>query len=246
LSNKRINILTPAFEPANSSQGNLTKAAQAQQGIKNYFPGGILIRNLKCWVGHTLLACSLSALIQISANVTNAAADGIASPLQPFTLASHPFWTLDEVRVGAEDHALEDSRRERGSALNLEVLGGRLPGNYGNSILDFFLTPRPNIGALLGFGKTNEFYWGVTWDAKLFGPAFIEASFGGAVHDGPLDSPGLPSYGCRASFRESASLGYELNEHWRLLATVDHMSNGNLCQPNHGLTNAGLRLGYRF
>ncbi len=62
----------------------------------------------------------------------------------------------------------------------------------------------------------------------------------------PRTTPAKPSYGCQVNFRESASLGYDVNQHWRVLATVDHMSNGNLCEPNHGLTNAGIRLGYRF
>ena len=208
-----------------------------------------------------ILGCALAVLLQASFGVEAAAAADLNGPvaapyapaidsympvIAPFTQANHPFWTLDEVRVGALDHALEDSPAERGAALNLEVLGGRFPGGYGNSILDFFLTPRPHLGTTLGFGKTDEFYWGVTWDAKLFGPTFLELSFGGAAHDGPLDARGLPSYGCELNFRESVSLGYAITQNWRVLATLDHMSNGNLCQPNHGLTNAGIRLGYHF
>jgi lipid A 3-O-deacylase len=212
-------------------------------------------------VKHVFLACALAALLQASYGVAPAAAADLRSSaaapyeppfdpymplIAPFTQANHPFWTIDEVRVGVLDHALEDSPSERGVAMNLEVLGGRFAGNYGNSILDFFLTPRPHLGTTIGFGKTDEFYWGVTWDAKLFGPTFLEASFGGAAHDGPTNDPGVPSYGCQVNFRESASLGYAIDSHWRVLATIDHMSNGNLCQPNHGLTNAGIRLGYHF
>ncbi len=166
--------------------------------------------------------------------------------IQAFTPADRPFWTIDEVRVGAFDHGLEDDVKERGIGANIEVLGGRLPGNYSNSILEVFLTPRPNLGTTIGFGRTDEFYAGVTWDVKLFGPTFAEATFGGAVHDGPLDARGESSYGCRLNFHEGFSLGYAINERWRVISTIDHMSNGNLCQPNHGLTNAGLRLGYRF
>lgn len=169
-----------------------------------------------------------------------------AAAIEPFTITDQPFWAISEVRGGILDHALEDSPTERGIAANLEVLGGRFAGEYGNSILDFFLTPRPYLGTTLAFGKTDEFYWGVAWDAKIFGPIFLEGDFGGAVHDGPVDTPGVPAYGCRVNFRESTSLGYELTPQWRVMAEIDHMSNGNLCHPNHGLTNAGLRLGYRF
>jgi lipid A 3-O-deacylase len=220
---------------------------------------GVRTCNRSFGIGRACVGAALATLVQAGFGAPAAAADlapaGAAytpaaaryTPLiEPFTQANHPFWTIDEVRVGVLDHALEDSAGERGVAANLEVLGGRFPGGYGNSILDFFLTPRPHLGTTLGFGKTDEFYWGVTWDARLFGPIFLESSFGGAIHDGPVSEPGVPSYGCQVNFRESASLGYEVTEHWRVLATVDHMSNGNLCHPNHGLTNAGIRLGYHF
>ena len=169
-----------------------------------------------------------------------------SSIIQPFTPAGHPFWTVDEVRAGVFDHGLEDNMSDRGVAINLEVLGGRLPGHYENSIVEAFLTPRPHVGTTIAFGNVSEYYWGLTWDVKLFGPTFAEATFGGAAHDGALDARGESSYGCHVNFRESFSLGYAVTDHWRLIGTIDHMSNGNLCQPNHGLTNAGLRLGYRF
>ena len=85
---------------------------------------------------------------------------------------------------------------------NLEVLGGRFAGGYENSILNFFLTPRPHIGTTVAFGKTDEFYFGVTWDARLIGNTFFETSFGGAAHDGPLHELEIASYGCQVNFRE--------------------------------------------
>ncbi len=130
--------------------------------------------------------------------------------------------------------------------MNLEVLGGRFPGGYENSILDFFLTPRPHVGTTIGFGKTDEFYFGVTWDVRLTGNTFFEASFGGAAHDGPLHELNISSYGCQVNFRESASLGLALSPDWRLMGTLDHMSNAGLCGNNRGLTNAGVRLGIKF
>lgn len=169
-----------------------------------------------------------------------------ADPIQPFDAASHPFWAIDEIRIGAFKQAIDNAPHEGGPALNLEVLGGRFPGGYENSILDFFLTPRPHIGTTIAFGKTDEFYWGATWDAKLTDRVFFETSFGGAAHDGPLDHLGEASYGCSVNFRESASLGFSLTPEWRLMTTLDHMSQAGLCHPNRGLTNAGIRLGYKF
>lgn len=208
-----------------------------------------------------ILGCALAVSLQVSFGVAAAAAadlnTSVAAPyapaiepympvIAPFTQANYPFWTIDEVRVGGFDHAIDNAVHEAGGALNLEVLGGRFAGGYENAILNFLLTPRPDLGTTIGFGKTDEFYWGVTWDAKLFGPTFFEATFGGAAHDGPTNDPGRPSYGCVVNFREGASVGYAVSEHWRVLAMIDHMSNGNLCSPNRGLTNAGIRLGYHF
>jgi len=78
---------------------------------------------------------------------------------------------------------------------------------------------------------------------------FIEGTFGGAYHDGPLSwhAPDYrSSYGCRLNFHESGSLGFGLDENWRMMATVEHMSNGGLCEPNAGLTTYGVRLGCKF
>lgn len=171
-----------------------------------------------------------------------------AVAIEPYTITSEPFWTIDEVRGGVFKQAIDDAPHEGGPALNLEVLGGRFAGGYENSILNFFLTPRPHLGTTIAFGKTDEFYWGVTWDTKLIERTFFEASFGGAAHDGPVDTPHEASYGCVVNFRESASLGFSLTPQWRLMATLDHMSNAGLCNPNpnRGLTNAGMRLGYRW
>lgn len=185
---------------------------------------------------------ALSVVILAQAGGTPA----LAQVIVPYTVTDHPFWMIDEVRGGIFKQAVDNAPHEGTAALNLEVLGGRFAGGYENSILDFFLTPRPHIGTTLAFGKTDEFYAGFTWDVKLIDRTFFEATFGGAAHDGPLDTPHEASYGCVLNFRESASLGFSLTPDWRLMATVDHMSQAGICQPNRGLTNAGLRLGYRW
>ncbi|MGO8954234.1 MAG: acyloxyacyl hydrolase [Rhodomicrobium sp.] len=185
-------------------------------------------------------AIAFAAFAMTAPGVTPAVA------LEPYTLTSQPFWTIDEIRAGAFKQAIDDAAHEGTAALNLEVLGGRFGGGYEDSILDFFLTPRPHLGTTLAFGKTDEFYWGLSWDAKLTDRTFFEGSLGGAAHDGPLDTPHEASYGCTVNFRESGSLGFALSSDWRLMATIDHMSNGGLCNPNRGLTNAGVRLGYRW
>jgi hypothetical protein len=37
-----------------------------------------------------------------------------------------------------------------------------------------------------------------------------------------------------------------LSERWDMLATVDHMSNANLCDGNRGLTDVGIRFGRKW
>jgi hypothetical protein len=112
------------------------------------------------------------------------------------------------------------------------------------------LVPRPHVGASVNFsGKTSNLYAGVTWQFELTERFFVEASFGGAINNGeagivvPADRVAM---GCNWSFREAASLGYRLTGNWTVTATVEHFSNAGLCNQNRGLTNAGLRLGYRF
>lgn len=152
---------------------------------------------------------------------------------------------LDEVRLGVLDHNAEPSGNEDGIDANFEVLFRRLETRTErSSVVDYLASPRPHLGATLNLdGDTNVVYGGLTWDVPLGDLVALEASFGAAVHDGPLDDAGIASYGCVVNFRESLGLGFELGGGWRVQALVDHMSNADLCRRNRGLTNAGLRLG---
>ncbi len=155
---------------------------------------------------------------------------------------------IDEIRVGAFVYNVEPDNggREDGTDVNLEVLFGKPSWSHPNKLINHFIRPRPHIGGDINTSSsTSQFYFGLTWDYKITDRIFFESSFGGAVHDGPLDVAG-DSYGCSLNFRESATLGLEIDKHWSLMITVDHMSNANLCSRNAGLTNAGARFGYKF
>jgi hypothetical protein len=53
--------------------------------------------------------------------------------------------------------------------------------------------------------------------------------------------------GARVLFRESLSIGINIGEHMTVSATVEHLSNGSFfTEVNNGLTNVGVRLGYKF
>lgn len=152
---------------------------------------------------------------------------------------------IDEFRFGVLAQDLEDNDDEDGIAISAEVLFPHLGPRKGDA-LDIFLSPRPHIGAQINTDDdTSLAYAGLTWDVWLSDMIFVEASFGGAWHDGPTGDSG-DSFGCELNFRESASIGLALTESWRLLATVSHMSNAGLCDENSGLTSGGLQLGYRW
>ena len=154
---------------------------------------------------------------------------------------------LDEVRLGVMAHSIEPDHSEGGADINVEILFRRIPISYGNAFADFFFRPRLHVGASLNtIGDTSQVYAGFTWDLKLTDRLSLEASFGGAWHDGPLNGAAEDLYGCRVNFRESLSLGYAIDDAWTVYATVAHMSNANLCSNNSGITSAGVRVGYKL
>ena len=124
---------------------------------------------------------------------------------------------LDELRLGLFDQSIDGANSETGVAVNAEALFHPLPSSSGSPALDRMIQPRPHIGATVNTeGDTSLAYAGLTWTIPLFCDwLFAEASFGGAIHDGPLDEPGVASYGCAWAFRESVSLGIGLGEGWQ-------------------------------
>jgi hypothetical protein len=112
-------------------------------------------------------------------------------------------------------------------------------------------SPRLALGATLNFsGLENMVYGGLVWHANLFGsPVFVEGGFGGALTDGQLHNAAYPyrSLGCSTLFHEQASLGYDISEHADVMLTIEHASHANLCgADNRGLTNLGIRAGFKF
>lgn len=109
---------------------------------------------------------------------------------------------------------------------------------------------RPHLGATINFGGLESMvYGGVSWTVPVLdSPVFVEASFGGAVHNGALAGAVYPArnLGCSVMFRESASIGVMINDNASVMATIEHASNANLCADNRGLTNMGIRFGWTF
>lgn len=150
-----------------------------------------------------------------------------------------------ELRLGTFAHdALSPERG--GVDINAEVLAAPFRSSSAQS----WWMPRVHAGSTINtMGKTSSLYAGLTWTFDLTQNLFAEASFGGAVHNGAVGRivlPGHNAMGCRAVFRESASLGYRFTSHFAIMGTVEHLSNAGLCSRNRGLTNFGLRAAWSF
>ncbi len=110
---------------------------------------------------------------------------------------------------------------------------------------------RPHVGATVNFGGLeSQVYAGLSWTWHVFdGPVFVEGSFGGALHNGAASGAVYPArnLGCAALFRESASIGFDITEQASIMATVEHSSHAGACgADNQGITNLGLRVGWKF
>lgn len=210
--------------------------------IGRLFPKGKRVARM--WL---LATGTAAAIIGLSGP---ASADSSYSPVSPFKL----FPAIDEVRAGVYAASLEGALRENNkgrekgdAAINGELLFARFRPDFANPLQQFFFNPRLHIGFTYNpSGGPSQGYAGFTWDYHLTDLLFIEGSLGGTVHDGVTDETLSGSLGCPVLFREAAGVGVELTESVRVIATVEHSSNAGLCEKNHGITNAGVRLGYKW
>ena len=159
---------------------------------------------------------------------------------------------IDELKLGVLDHdaGVFGTTRESGVDLNAELRF------VSPSFLSPIFAPRPHLGIHVNTaGDTNQLYFGLTWSFTLFREIlsagdgiFIDASLGGSVHDGKLDTTDTDrkSLGSRILFRESVELGYRFLERHSVSVMLDHVSNANLADRNEGLDTLGVRYGLKF
>jgi lipid A 3-O-deacylase len=112
-------------------------------------------------------------------------------------------------------------------------------------------SPRPMVGTTVNFGGLESMaYAGLTWHANLFNtPLFVEGSFGGAITNGASHGAVDPArnLGCPVLFHESASIGYDITDNADVMLTAEHASHAGLCgDDNRGLSNIGVRVGFKF
>jgi len=111
-------------------------------------------------------------------------------------------------------------------------------------------SPRPEIGTTINLGgKENLLHAGLTWQLPVFDtPIYLEGTFGAAIHDGALTGAAAPTknFGCRVNFYERFGIGANLSDNVTATVTYEHTSNNNYCEANDGLSNFGVRLGWKF
>jgi hypothetical protein len=140
----------------------------------------------------------------------------------------------------------ENADSVEGAYVTGQVLFDSFVPAFSNWWANTLLRPRPHIGGTFSPDGPDQLFAGLTWTVPVWRMFFVEASFGGTVHNGPLEGAEV-SLGCEILFRESLGVGADIGEHWRVMVGVDHSSHADLCDgENDGLTHLGGYLGYRF
>jgi lipid A 3-O-deacylase len=152
---------------------------------------------------------------------------------------------LDEAKLGIDAHdiTLGGSHKEPGADVNGELLF------VAPDFLQAIGSPRPHIGVAVNTaGATSYAYFGLTWTAAIVDRMFVSGALGGAVHNGEInaDLPDRKRLGSRILFHEYVELGLRATPVLSLSVFLDHMSNADLARHNAGMTNVGLRTGYKF
>lgn len=112
-------------------------------------------------------------------------------------------------------------------------------------------SPRPDVGVTYDFTHESMVHASLSWHLPVFDTgAFVESEVGAAIHNGALSGATRPfrNLGCPALFFWSFSVGYNFDDHWSILATEQHGSQGGACtwHNNDGLNYDGIRIGYKF
>lgn len=111
-------------------------------------------------------------------------------------------------------------------------------------------SPRPEFGTTINLaGRDSLAHLGLTWQLPIFEtPVYLEGSFGAAINNGYLTNApeGRKSFGCRVNFYERFGVGMHVTDSVTATLTYEHTSNNEYCDANDGLSNFGLRVGWKF
>lgn len=157
---------------------------------------------------------------------------------------------FDELRFGATASVADGNLHEDGAFPSATLFFDPFDRGTATGWRDALARPRVHVGGEIGTGDGADMaFAGLNWTFDVSPKIFLDAGFGGLVHDGNLDGPRKdgPRLGCRLLFHEYAAVGYRLDEKWSLVGQVEHASHAKLCDgPNDGFTRTGLMVGYRF
>jgi hypothetical protein len=157
------------------------------------------------------------------------------------------FGIFDEVRVGTV-FSVQDND-DSGVIASGQLFFRSFVPPFENYLANTLLRPRLHLGGNFATADDgiSQAFAGLTWNFPIAGIFFLEASFGGTVHDGAFSSSTGPDLGCRFLFHERVGIGVDIGRHWRVVASADHSSHASLCNGgNSGLTHAGIYAGYVF
>jgi lipid A 3-O-deacylase len=224
------------------------------------FPHRVLSLPLRLRTGADILSGG-QGMARVTASSTKgggkvrlAIAAGVVVPALIVSLAARAeSGIVSEVLGGvlAHDVGFIGNHAENGADINLETrfVSPDLFGVIGS--------PRPHLGVSVNTeGNTSQLYTGVTWTFTLLrallsdaDSLFVDASLGGAVHDGHLHTTihlNHKQLGTRFEFRESFEIGYAIIPGQSISLMLDHISNAGLAHHNGGMENFGLRYGFGF
>jgi hypothetical protein len=193
----------------------------------------------------------LSALVLLSSvAIAQQSASGADLEAAPAAAPAPAPKIFDELRFGLSGSVENGHDREAGVMPDVMLLFNPFGYNPTADWKDQLLHPRLHLGTSIGTTGTaaKQLYGGVTWTVNYSNGFFTEAGFGGVVHDGNLrDENDGPKLGCHLLFHEYLGAGYNINNHWDVMAQINHSSHADLCDgPNAGMTRAGVMVGYKF
>jgi lipid A 3-O-deacylase len=111
-----------------------------------------------------------------------------------------------------------------------------------------FFIPRIHVGGVADLnGGTSYGFAGLLFTLNVTDRIFLEPFVGVAVSDGSaLGDARHNPIGCTTLIHSGGNVGYRFDSHWSVMATLDHISNGNICSRNVGVNNYGGKIGYSF
>lgn len=198
------------------------------------------------------MSVNLTGAVDSADQSLNQVAQTVTRTAQTPPRPTPPPKIIDELKIGLlfHDVGFLGHHKENGMDANAELLF------TSPNFLKWAWSPRPHVGVDVNSdGNTSQLYGGLTWGGVFYKPGwnrfdgfFAYLSLGGAVHDGRLDSSdtSFKQYGSRILFRESGEIGYQFTDVVSVSGLIDHISNARLANHNEGLTNIGLRFGFKF